>query len=174
MKDVFLYTKPKSKTIPIFFSAIGRKAASYAGRYGDALVTLNRPERCRDVIFPAFEKGAKEERKDPSKMDKMAHLETYFADEKTGIRRIRETGEDGILADGAFDEVDPRKIEKMGKSVSDEKIRQNKYFISSPSDAIEYIDSYRKVGAMRINLVTLAFPENIRFVGEQILPAFKD
>jgi G6PDH family F420-dependent oxidoreductase len=174
MKDVFLYTKPKSKTIPIFFSAIGKKAAAYAGKYGDSLVTLNTPEKCRDVIFPAFEKAAKEAGKEPSKMDKMVHLETYFSDEKMGIRQIRETGEDGILADGAFDILDPRKIEQMGKNVSDEKIRQNKYFISSVSDAIEYIDRYRKVGATRVNFVTLAFPNNIRFVGEKILPAFND
>jgi coenzyme F420-dependent glucose-6-phosphate dehydrogenase len=174
MKEVFLYTKPKSENIQIFFSAIGAKAARYAGMYGDALVTLNTPETCREVIFPAFEKGARQTGKDPSKMEKMAHLETYFADAETGVKQIRSNGEDGILAPGAFTELDPRKIEKMGKDVSDERIKQNKFFIDSPERAIEIIDKYRRIGATRVNLVTNSFPENIRFVAEEILPYFRE
>jgi coenzyme F420-dependent glucose-6-phosphate dehydrogenase len=170
MKDVFLYTKPRSGTIPIYFSAIGAKAAGFAGKYGDHLVTMNTPENCRDVIFPAFEKGALEAGKNPMKMERMAHLETYFGDEKSGIKRIRETGEDGILAPGAFTELDPRKIERMGKDVSDDKIRENKFFIDSPEYAIDIIERYRRVGATRVNFSTSSFPENIRFVAEKIIP----
>src|SRR5437867_9338876 len=40
LTDVFLYTKPKTR-IPIYFSAIGKKAAAIAGTYGDNLVTFN-------------------------------------------------------------------------------------------------------------------------------------
>ncbi len=53
MYNFYLYTKPKTK-IPIYFAAQGRKAASYAGIYGDHLVTVNPPETCRDIVFPSF------------------------------------------------------------------------------------------------------------------------
>jgi G6PDH family F420-dependent oxidoreductase len=171
MKDVFLYTKPKTR-IRIFFSAIGRKAASYSGKYGDNLVTINTPERCRNVIFPAFEEAARKAGKDPSRMEKMAHLETYFTDAKKGVDEVRRSGDAGILVEGAFEEQDPRKIEEMGTAVSDEKILENKYFVSSPEELIEHIDRYRKAGATRVYLVTNSFPKNIQFVGEKILPHF--
>ena len=68
--NFFLYTKPKMTT-PIYFAAQGKKAVVCAGIYGDHTVTINSPEICRSVIFPAFEQAAKKVGNDSSKMEIM-------------------------------------------------------------------------------------------------------
>ena len=54
-----LYTKPRHK-IPIYSSAIGKKAAFAAGFYADGLITIsprNDPQTLKEVILPAYKKG---------------------------------------------------------------------------------------------------------------------
>ena len=99
MHNFHLYTKPKTK-IPIYFAAQGRKAASYAGIYGDHLVTVNPPETCRDTVFPSFEKSARKAGNDPSKMEKMVEVLLYFADRNTGVEEVRRSGEAGFSLGG--------------------------------------------------------------------------
>ena len=128
--NFFLYTKPKTE-IPIYFAAQGKKAAECAGTYGDHLVTINSPEICRDVVFPAFEKAAKDAGKDPSKMDKMVEVQLHFSDRGSGVKNIKETGEAGFLAKQAFSESDPRKIQNMSHMVSNKKVAARKLLWAS-------------------------------------------
>ncbi len=58
----FLYTKPRTQ-IPIYFSAVGKKSAYYAGQSADKLVTVcprNNIARLNNIIFPAYRKGMME------------------------------------------------------------------------------------------------------------------
>jgi G6PDH family F420-dependent oxidoreductase len=172
MKDVFLYTKPKAK-IPIYFSAIGKKAAAYAGTYGDHLTTINSPERCKEEIFPIFEDAAKKAGKDPEVMEKLVLIDLYFGDKDRGIKEIKGSGETGSSAEGAFQEIDPRRLEEMGKKLDEEKITGSKYFVTSPDQLIGIIESYQKAGATHVDLVTNSFPERITYIGEKVLPYFE-
>ena len=171
--NFFLYTKPKTE-IPIFFAAQGKKAARYAGIYGDHLVTINSPKVCKDVIFPAFENAARENGKDPSNMDKMVEIQLLFSNKIIGIKEIKMSGEAGILAEGAFNESDPRKIQNLSRKVSEQKILENWCFVSSPNDIIDTIEKYRQAGATHIELVTHSFPDRIDFIGKKVLPYFKE
>ena len=171
MNNFFLYTKPKTQ-IPIYFAAQGRKAAAYAGIYGDHLVTVNSPENCRDVVFPSFEESARKVGKDPSKMEKMVEVSLYFADKNVGVEEVRRTGEAGFFAIGSFDETDPRKIQEMSNLVVDKNIVDNFCFVSSPDDIIETIEKYLSAGATHVELVTHSFPDRIEFIGEKVLPYF--
>jgi coenzyme F420-dependent glucose-6-phosphate dehydrogenase len=174
MKDVFLYTKPKSK-IEIYFSALGPKGAAYAGQYADHLVTIASPQKCREEIFPAFEAAAVKAGKDPNKMEKVANISSWFADSKqSGVEEVRRLGDAGLFDRGSLDEIDPRKIEQRGTRVSDEQILQSKVFVTSPEVLIEEIEQYQKVGATSVTIVTQSKPENIRFVGEKVLPYFRE
>jgi len=171
MTNVFQYTKPRSN-IPIYFSAIGRKATSYAGAHGDHLTTINSPEVCRDEIFPIFESAAREAGKDPRTMEKLILVDLYFGDKEEGAQKIKISGEASASAEGAYDEPDPRRLEEMGKSLPVEKIANSKYFVTSTDQIIEIVESYRKAGANHIDLVTNARPEKIRLLGEKVLPHF--
>ena len=171
MNNFFLYTKPKTE-IPVYFAAQGRKAAAYAGIYGDHLVTVNSPENCRDVVFPSFEESARKVGKDPSKMEKMVEVSLYFADKNVGVEEVRRTGEAGFFAIGSFDETDPRKIQEMSNLVVDKNIVDNFCFVSSPDDIIETIEKYLSAGATHVELVTHSFPDRIEFIGEKVLPYF--
>ena len=66
MNNLLLYTKPGGE-IPVYFSALGPKAACLAGKFGDHLLTMASVERCRDLIFPQFENGMRMEHKDTYK-----------------------------------------------------------------------------------------------------------
>ena len=171
--NFFLYTKPKTE-IPIYFAAQGKKAGECAGTYGDHLVTINSPEICRDVVFPVFEKAAKEAGKDPSKMDKMVEVQLHFSDMVSGVKDIIKSGEAGFLARDAFSESDPRKIQNMSHMVSDQKVAENWCFVSSADDIIDFIEKYQRAGATHVELVTNTFSDRIEFVGKKVLPYFKD
>ena len=171
--NFFLYTKPK-RLIPIYFAAQGKKAAACAGIYGDHIVTINSPETCRDVIFPAFEQAAKKVGKDPSKMDKMVEVQLHFADQNSGVKEIKRSGEAGFLAEDSFGESDPRKIQSMSQTVSGKKITENWCFVSRADDIINIIKKYEQAGANHIELVTHSFPKRIKFVGQKVLPYFRN
>jgi G6PDH family F420-dependent oxidoreductase len=171
MDNFYLYTKPKTK-IPIYFAAQGKKASSYAGIYGDHLVTVNSPDICRNVIFPTFDESARKVGKDPSKMEKMVEVSLYFADKNEGVEEVRRSGEAGFFSDGSFDETDPRKVQEMSLMVSDETILANFCFVSSPDDIIGAIEKYWSAGATHVELVTHSFPDKIKLIGERVLPFF--
>lgn len=172
MNDFFLYTKPKAR-IPVYFSAIGKKAAEYAGTYGDHLVTANTPEACRDLIFPIFESSARKSGKDPSKMEKMVEMLLHFGDKKHATEEIKKSGYAGVFSEGAFDERDPRRIQEMARQVSDDIILANHYFFDPPDELIGSIEKFQKAGATHVELVTHSFPDRIKLLGEKVLPHFK-
>ena len=116
MKDIYLYTKPKTE-IPIYFSAMGIKAASYAATYGDNLVTQGSVEKCQKIISE-FESSALKNGKDPTQMEKLALIGPVYADQTKGLEELRRTGATAVLAKDAFDESDPRKIEEMGSKAN--------------------------------------------------------
>jgi coenzyme F420-dependent glucose-6-phosphate dehydrogenase len=172
VNNFFLYTKPRAR-IPICFSALGEKSSSYAGTYADHLITINSPERCRDVIFPSFESSARKAGKDPSAMEKMVPISVWFVDKEHGADEVRKSGDAGLLAKEARDERDPRKIEKLSDKVTDDMILASKCFFS-PDDLIDMIASYQAVGATQITFDVQSFPERIEILGKKVLPYFTD
>ena len=136
-------------------------AATYAGIYGDHLVTINSPSRCRDVIFPLFEAAARKSGKDPSKMEKMVEM---------GMSHVSpsQSRSKSVFSD-IINETDPREIEEMRQRVSDSTLTR---LDPSPDDITEALDSYWKVGATHVEIDTNSFPERIRFLGEKVLPYF--
>jgi len=173
MKEVYLYTRPKTR-IPIYYSALGLKAAAFAGEYGDHLVTIGTPERCSRVIFPAFEAGARKAGKDPDKAEKMVLLDVFFGSREEGLRKLRESGEAGPTDMRSFGIFDPRKIGEIGRTVSDDLILASKWFCPTPEDLVKAIESYLEVGATHIDVVTNSFPDKIELVGTEVLPHFQN
>jgi G6PDH family F420-dependent oxidoreductase len=175
MKQVYLYTKPKSD-LQVYFSAVGEKAAYYAGKYADHLVTLslhNPLERCRDVIFPSFEKGARDSGRDVNRMERIVSLFFSVQDKQTFLS-TSDRGWAGIVAKGSWDEPDPKKIEAMGSKVSDDEFLKSTYLCSSWDDVLDLIARFHAAGATGISLFSGASKEIMRTYAEKILPYFKD
>jgi coenzyme F420-dependent glucose-6-phosphate dehydrogenase len=173
MKQVYLYTKPKSP-LSVYFSAVGEKAANYAGRYGDHLVTLglhNSLERCKEIIFPSFEKGARDAEKNVDRMEKMVSLFFTLQDKETFLSSP-DRGWAGIIAKGSWNEPDPRKIQMMGSTVSDEEYLKSTYFCSSWDDVLDLIARFREAGTTSVALFSGANEEIIRTYAKEILPYF--
>jgi len=174
MENVYLYVKPKTQ-IPIYFSAIGEKAAYYAGKYGDHLMTCNSWRRCRDVIYPSFERGAKSANKDLSKMEKLALIGGGIGDEKKIIDKIRRFIA-GASIQAMFNEQDPRKIEAEAMKFSDEEIKERNLILSSPDELIDVIDKYREVGTDHLIYADWSpdYEATMQIFKKKVIPYFKE
>ena len=173
LENFFLYTKPKTK-IPICFSALGKKSAAYAGICADHLITIASPEDCRNVIFPSFEAASRRAGKDPAKMEKMVAVNLqFFKDKMDGVEVLRRNGEAGLLLKEARDEKDPRMIEKLSQSVSSDRILAGKNFISSPGEVVELTERYSRIGATQVIYDIQSFGDRIEFLGEKVIPLFR-
>jgi len=173
MKDAFLYVKPKKK-VEVYFSAIGAKAAQMAGRYGDHLYSLNTLEKCRDVAFPAFEKGAEMAHKDKTKMKKVAVIGGGLVDLAGAVRNIRRWNIGAAKIEN-FSKADPRAIEESGKDVPDDWIYEHYYLCRRGAEMIEVIDKYRKIGTDSFVFADLS-PDprkTIEIFRKEIIPYFK-
>lgn len=174
MRRIYLYTKPKTD-LKIYFSGTGPKAAYYAGKYGDHLITLtlhNTLEQCRDTIFPSFEKGAVDAGKNPRRMEKILSLNFTLEDEKSYLRSVKRTA--GVLAKGSWNEPDPRRIEAIGYDVPDEVILKSTRFCSSWEDVLDLISKCYEAGATEVCLYSGPNQRLIRTYAKRVLPHFKD
>jgi len=169
MPKVMLYTKPKTR-IPIYFSAMGAKAASYAGKFGDCLITIASPEKCRQVIFPNFEEGLRLVGKDPSEAEKMVLILFEFGDPELCLRKIRAGGA-AFLSTRAFDNPDSRNIEASTAAVDVPSIKEYFHLCATADALIDVAEQYRKVGADHLVFGTGADPKLIRLIGESVLPS---
>ncbi len=173
MKQVYMYTKPKTK-MKIYFSGLGVKSSRAAGEYGDALITLtthNSLERCRDIIFPSFEEGARAAGKNPKEMEKIVSLSFFTGSKKDFLASARTTA--GIIAKGSNDEPDPRKIEAMGQSVPEYELLKSTYICSKWSEVIDLASKFEEIGASEIVLPSGADRAMIRTLGSKVLNHFK-
>jgi len=173
MEKAFLYVKP-SRSIPIYFSALGKKSAYIAGRHGDHLITSTRAEQCRNVIFPSFELGAKSVNKDLDKMDKAVLISSGIGCTDAVLDRIRRIIA-GATVQGMFNEPDPRRIEAAAAKISDEKLKNMFYVCSKPDEMIDTIDKFRLAGADHVIISDFSpdIEETIEIFRTKIIPYFR-
>jgi alkanesulfonate monooxygenase SsuD/methylene tetrahydromethanopterin reductase-like flavin-dependent oxidoreductase (luciferase family) len=118
-----MYTKPGAP-IPLLCAANGPIMARNAGRHTGGYVAVGvPPEYHRDVLIPAFERGARESDKDPSTLMKCAWVSTsYHPDAEKALAGARVYG--GLLIPECYHYVqDPRIIEQRALLVRDEALR---------------------------------------------------
>jgi coenzyme F420-dependent glucose-6-phosphate dehydrogenase len=119
----YMYTKPTAP-IPLLCASNGPIMARNAGRHTEGYVAVGvPPEYHRDVLIPAFERGARESDKDPSTLMKCAWVSTsYHPDAEKALAGARVYG--GLLIPECYHYVqDPRIIEQRALLVRDEALR---------------------------------------------------
>ena len=166
----YLYTKPKSR-IPVYFSAIGRRAARLAGEYGDALVTIcprNSLQTMREVILPAYRQG----RLDAGKENLEVAIELVFSF-KTPEEIVRtEWRSLGIYRKDSWSIPDPVAVEEEGKKVSADDVQRNVHLCGSWKDVVSLIEAYSDIGVTSFSLYSGADRSQIRRIAENVLKVF--
>jgi len=78
LNNAMVLTKPEEK-VPVYFSAIGPRAAKMAGRLGDHLFSLaNNPQYVKEELLPTFEASAREAGKDPEAMERGVNIDYIY------------------------------------------------------------------------------------------------
>jgi len=174
LNNARIYTLFK-KPIPIFVAAGGPKAAMLAGKMADGLLTVvTTPEHFREVITPAFEKGAKIAGRDPKTLEKMIELKiSYDEDYEKAERSCRCWMPNEVPNIISLPISDPRELEELGKSEGG--IRAW-HITTNPEDHIKMIEDHIKLGFNRIQLHSSS-PDEVKFIeryGEKVLPQLKE
>lgn len=174
MAKVFLHLKPR-KAVPIYFSAIGEKAAAYAGRFGDRLMTANTLEMLRDKIFPIFDEAARQSGRDPKKIEKAVLFGGALTDIERTIKRIKKIHAGATLMEN-FNEEDPRKIEQSGLNLSDEHVRKHYLLYEKVDDFVDHLAKFTEIGANNLIFTDFSlYPEKtISIFRRKIIPYFKE
>ena len=167
----FLYTKPR-KRIPIYSSAIGKKAAYGAGLCADGLITIsprNDPEKLEEVILPAYRKGRFQAKK--VGLGKVA-IELVYSFEKPRqlLRQAWRTL--GIFRKDSWSIPDPLKVEEEGRNVTLDDLRRNMHFFKDWRDVVKMIEEYRAVGVNEVTTYTGCDRKQIRALADNVLSVF--
>jgi len=172
----YLYDKPK-KPIPIYCAANGRRMLKIAGELCDGFISVGMtPQQYRDQLIPIFEDAAKKAGRDPSKMDKIAWISTFYhPDIKKALEAARRYG--GLLIPECYHKIyDPRVIERRSSEVSDDMFFKAFNIASNPDDLIDRFEDYIKAG---VNYIVWAdgSPDGMltpKICGEKVIPYFKE
>ena len=149
MEATKLYVKAKGNPPPIYISAVGQKASYKAGQHADRLISSGNSKWMRNVVFPNFEKGARDAGRDPSKMEKAVLMDMAMGAEEKIVARIRRLSAGSTIQE-MFNERDPRIIEKAGSRLSDEQLREKVVMFRKPEQVIEAVEVFRKIGATQV------------------------
>jgi len=167
----YSYTKPR-KRIPIYFSAIGRRAARLAGECGDGLVTIcprNDILTMREVILPAYREGRL--KAGTKSLGEVAiELKFSFKSPEDIIRT--EWRSLGICRKDSWSIPNPVAVEEEGKKVSVHNVRRNIHLCRNWKDVISLIEEYSSIGVTAFSLSTGANKREIRRIADNVLKAF--
>ena len=165
-----LYTRPRT-TIPIYFSAIGKKSAYVAGQCADNLVTLsprNNPEKLRTELIPAFMDGIK---KSGREKGGVAVDISYSFQDPEEILRTRWKSL-GSMAKDSWSIMNPVEVEQKGKEMTIDDVKKNTHICKGWPDVIAVIEEYVKVGVDQVVLVSLADKTRMRDIAQNVLGVF--
>jgi len=145
-----MYSRP-ADPIPLLCSANGPMMARRAGRYADGYVAVGvSPAYHRDVLMPAFERGAREAGRDPDTLMKCAWVSaSYHPDEERALDAARSYG--GLLIPECYHHIqDPRIIEQRARLVRDEALKEAFCVSSSGEQMAASFQSFIDVGCNHV------------------------
>jgi len=177
LRSANLYTKPR-KPIPLYVAANGPAVAELAGRYADGFLTLPFPDSYyKDILFPALEKGAREQGRDAGKIERLMELQmSYDEDYDKAVRSARWWAPTVMPIFFKAPISDPREIEAHGKLVSDEGLLTGWFISNSLDEHIKNIEKYIRLGFRNIHLQSSSPDESgfIRTFAKNVLPYLRD
>ena len=167
----YLYTKPVRK-IPIYSSAIGKKAAYEAGKHADGLITVsprNDPAKLKELILPEYKRGRNESRK--SGLGRVS-IELVFSFDKpehllrTGWRTL------GICRKDSWSIPNPVAVEEEGRNVTMADLRRSMHFFRNWKEVVGIVEEYRAVGVNEVSTYTGCDKKQIKALANNLLSVF--
>ncbi len=135
--------------IPLLIAAGGPQMAKYAGRVGDGFICTSGKgaELYRDQLLPAFEEGARESGRDPSKLEKMIEVKVSFDTDRR--RALDDTRWWGALALSGQEKTgveDPIEMERLADALPTERTATRFIVSTDPEEHVEQIKFYIDLG----------------------------
>jgi len=147
-QNATVYDRPPGG-IPLLIAAGGPQMAKYAGRVGDGFICTSGKgaELYRDQLLPAFEEGARESGRDPSKLDKMIEVKVSFDTDRQ--RALEDTRWWGALALSGQEKTgveDPIEMERLADALPTERTASRFIVSTDPEEHVEQIKFYLDLG----------------------------
>jgi coenzyme F420-dependent glucose-6-phosphate dehydrogenase len=173
-----VYDKPPGG-IPLLIAAGGPQMAKYAGRVGDGMICTSGKgaELYRDQLLPAFEEGARESGRDPSKLDKMIEVKVSFDTDRQ--RALQDTHYWGALALTSQEKVhveDPIEMERLADALPIERTATRWIVSTDPVEHVQQIRFYTDLGFNHL-VFHAPGPDQRRFLdlyAEKVLPLLRE
>jgi coenzyme F420-dependent glucose-6-phosphate dehydrogenase len=172
-----LYTQP-TEAIPIYISALVPNSARFAGKHGDALITVGGedPETYRQ-IFESFAYGAAEAAKDAPRMPRMIELAVAFTGDEESAIRARKDYWAGTFVPALFTEriYTPKMSEQNGSVVGSDTIRKAVCISADPEKHAQFAQHYIDIGFDHL-IFHSAGPDQRAFLegyGREVLPRLR-
>jgi coenzyme F420-dependent glucose-6-phosphate dehydrogenase len=167
----FLYTKPRRK-IPIFISAIGKKAAFRSGMNSDGLITIaprNNVQKLKDEILPAYKEGRQKSMKTGS--GKICiELAFTFQDAREIVKNSWRTL--GIMNKDSWSLPDPIAVEKAGRNITAEDVKSKTHICKTWNDVVKVIEQYVEIGVNEISIYTGCNEKFLKDISKNLLSVF--
>lgn len=167
----YLYTKPREK-IPVYSSAIGKKAAYRAGISSDGLITIsprNDAKRLKEVILPAYKQGRVQAKK--TGLGKVAIELVYTFDKPNRVLRD-DWRTLGIFRKDSWSIPNPVAVEEEGRKVTSEDLSRNMCFCKNWKEVVMLIEEYAAVGVNEVTTYTGCDKKQIRALAHNVLSVF--
>jgi len=166
-----LYTKPRRK-IPIYLSAIGRRAARIAGIHADGLITIsprNNVEMMKEVILPEYMRGRNEANKKGLGVVAVELGYSFLTPEELLRTQWRTLG---FFRKDSWSIPTPVAVEEEGRRVTVEDVRKGLHFCKNWRELVEVVEEYARIGVNSAAFVTLCDKKLIRDVAKNVLSVF--
>jgi len=172
-----LYTRPEER-IPIYISAMVANSGRFAGRHGDALITVGgEDQETYGKIFENFASGALEAGSDGSQMPRMVELAVAYTDDAESAIRCRKEYWAGTFIPALFTEriYTPAMSEQNGSVVGSDTIRQAVCISADPEEHVRYAQRYIDLGFDHL-IFHCGGPDQRAFLeayGKEVLPRLR-
>ncbi|MFQ5920172.1 MAG: LLM class flavin-dependent oxidoreductase [Thermoplasmata archaeon] len=153
LRGANLYVRPTA-SIPINVAASGPKAAELAGQLADGLLTVPMDRhRYGEVLFPALQRGAKAEGRDPSSLRLLLEFKFSFdPDYDRALASIRRWGATEIPRIFDTEVYDPRELERMAQEVDSKELLKTWEVVTDLEDLHGPLEEYARLGFDEIYL----------------------
>jgi coenzyme F420-dependent glucose-6-phosphate dehydrogenase len=163
---------------PVVHHEVQMHGHEYAGRVGDGrIVTGGKDaELYRDQLLPAFEDGARESGRDPSRLDKMIEVKVSFDSDRQ--RALEDTRYWGALALSAQEKVgveDPIAMERLADALPAERTATRWIVSTDPEEHVQQIRFYTDLGFNHL-VFHAPGPDQRRFLdlyAERVMPLLR-